>query len=88
MTTPSPGIFTLLHAEVLAPVQHELVDLGEGVLVQEDLDPLPGGEAAGLVLLVDLVLAAAQFGLLGAELEELELVFLFLGHGASWGNAR
>ena len=52
----------LLHPEVGALVHNELVDLGERVPVEEELEPLAGHLLAGLVLASDPFLAAAQLG--------------------------
>ena len=58
MTTPSPGICLLLHAEVAAAVGDEGVDLDEGAGVEQQLDALAGGELAVLVLALDALRAA------------------------------
>ena len=52
----------LLHTEVGGLVHDELVDLGERVPVEEELEPLAGHLLAGLVLAPDPFLAAAQLG--------------------------
>ncbi len=44
--------------------------LDEGALVDEEVDPLAGGQLAAVVLLGDLLLAAAELGL-GAALVQL-----------------
>jgi hypothetical protein len=41
VTTPSPYGALLVHAEVAAPVPGELVELDEGALVEQRLDPFP-----------------------------------------------
>src|SRR5205823_14246508 len=53
----------LLHPEIVAAVHLELVELDEAAGVEEELDPLAGGELAFLVLLLDPLLAAAQLRL-------------------------
>src|SRR5205085_1980216 len=53
----------LLHSEVVAAVDLELVELDEAARVEEQLDALAGGELPLLVLLVDPLLAAAQLRL-------------------------
>ena len=46
----------------VAAVGHEAVELDEAALVQQQLDPLPRGQLALRVLLLDAFLAAAQTG--------------------------
>ena len=60
------------HAELGAAVLDEHVGLLERVRVEQELDPLAGGELAALVLRLDPPLAAAQPGrrALGIELIE------------------
>ena len=53
------GDLLLLHPEVGAAVHDEAVHLHEGARVEEQLDPLAGGELARLVLLLDALGAAA-----------------------------
>ena len=60
VTTPSPGIFCLLHAEVDAAVLDEHVELLERALVEQQLDALARGQLAALVLRLDALLAAAE----------------------------
>jgi hypothetical protein len=43
-------------------VRDELVDLLERPGIEEQVDPLAGGELAGLVLAAEPILAAAQLG--------------------------
>ncbi len=59
VTTPSPGIFGLLHAEVGGAVLDEHVELLERALVEQELDALARGQLAALVLRLDARLAAA-----------------------------
>ena len=48
------GVGTLaFHAEVRRAVTRELIELGEGILVQQPQDALPGGHLSGGVLLFD-----------------------------------
>ena len=60
----------LLHAEVGAAVGDEAVELDEGARVEQQVDALARGELAGLVLLVDALLAAGGEGAL-VELVQL-----------------
>ena len=60
VTTPSPADLVLLHAEIGRAVLDEHVELLEGILVEEDLDALAGGQLAALVLRLDALLAAAE----------------------------
>ena len=53
VTTPSPAILRLLHAEVVGAVLDEHVELLERVLVHEQLDALARGQLAALVLRLD-----------------------------------
>ena len=50
VTKPSPGDHLVLHPEVAAAMRHQLVELLEAVLVEQQLDPLPRRELAFLVL--------------------------------------
>ena len=74
VTTPSPAIFGLLHAEIGGAVLDEHVELLERALVEEDLDALARGQLALGVLGLDARLAAAQAGDLAAALEFLQHV--------------
>ncbi len=65
----------LVHLEVGAAVQLEAIGLDEGSRVHQQLDPLPGGELALLVLALDALRAPAQEGA-GVHLVEL-LQFVF-----------
>ena len=56
----------VVHAEVAAAVGDELVELFERAGIEQQLDPLAGGELAGGVLALEPVGAAAE---LGAALE-------------------
>ena len=60
VTTPSPGICGLVHAEIDRAVLDEDVELLEGVLVHQQFEPLARGQLAALVLGVDARLAAAE----------------------------
>ena len=60
VTTPSPGIFVLVHAEVGRAVLDEHVELLERALVHQELQALARGELAALVLRLDARLAAAE----------------------------
>ena len=59
VTTPSPGDLLLGHAEVVAAVLDEHVELLERALVEQQVDPLAGGQLALGVLGRDPPLAAA-----------------------------
>ena len=50
----------LLHAEVGAAVRDEAVELDEAAGVEQEVDALARGQLAGLVLLLDAGLAAAE----------------------------
>jgi hypothetical protein len=52
----------LLHPEIAAVMDDELVHLLERPLVQEQADPFPRSQLAGLVLFLNPVGAAAQLG--------------------------
>ncbi len=78
------GDLHLLHAEVVAAVQDELVDLREGALVEQDGDAFPGREPARRVVLGDLVRAPALFGFLVLGLQQTQLRVLSRGHAPSW----
>ena len=53
VTTPSPEIFGLVHAEIGGAVLDEHVELFERALVEQQLDALAGGELAARVLGLD-----------------------------------
>src|SRR5207253_650224 len=53
----------VLHPEVVAAVHLELVELDEAARIEEQLDSLPRGELALLVLLGDALLAASKLRL-------------------------
>ena len=74
VTTPSPAIFGLLHAEVVGAVLDEHVELLEGVLVHQELDALARGELAALVLRVDAPFAAAAARAVAAFFEPVDNV--------------
>ena len=50
----------VLHPEVAAAVRDELVDFLERAGIEQQLDPLAGGQLAGRVLALDARLAAAE----------------------------
>ena len=75
VTTPSPGILRLLHAELGRAVLDEHVELLERALVHQQLDALAGGELAALVLRLDARLAAAGARRRAALFELFEDVF-------------
>ena len=79
VTTPSPGIFDLLHAEIGAAVLDEHVELLERALVEEEFDPLARRQLAALVLGIDAGLATAQPRIVAPALELVDDVL----HGAS-----
>ena len=62
----------VVHPEIAAAVGDELVDLFEGAGIEQQLDPLAGGQLAGGVLPLEALGAAAQ---LGAAFEVVERVF-------------
>lgn len=63
VTTPSPGIFVFLRAEIGAAVADGHVVFFKTALIQQDFQPLPGGEYTFGVLGSDTPLAAAQMGI-------------------------
>ena len=63
----------LLQAERRRAVPGQLVELDEGALVEEDLDPLPGGLAALGVLLLDRLGRAGVHRLVEPAVEVLQL---------------
>ena len=75
VTTPSPGILLLLHAEVGRAVLDEHVELLERALVHQQLDALARGQLAALVLRVDARLAAAGARARAALFELFQDVF-------------
>ena len=60
------------HAELVAAVLDEHVPLFERVLVEQDFQPLAGGQLALAMLRVDAALAAAQTGLSTSPLQFLQ----------------
>ncbi len=48
------------HAEIVAVMDHQLVRLLEGSLVQQKVYPLAGGELSGLVLAFDSLLSSTE----------------------------
>ena len=68
------GDLLVLHAEVVALVHHEAVDLEERARVQQQLQPLAGGLLAGLVLAPDPLLATTEFGQSVTPVQLLETV--------------
>ncbi len=75
VTTPSPGIFDLLHAEFAGAVLDEHVEFLERALVEQEFDALAGGQFAALVLCLNARLAATEAGLLAPLFEFVEDVF-------------
>ena len=69
--------------EVGGAVDDEAVELDEAALVEEQVEALARRELPLVVLRLDAVGAAAEFGLGAALLEELEL----LAHGHRRGNS-
>ena len=69
MTTPSPGILLLVHAEVGAVVLDEHVEFLEAALVEQDAEALARGQLALGVLRGDALLAAAHPGGFAAAFE-------------------
>ena len=83
----------VLHAEVVAAVLDEHVELLKGVLVEQDVDAFSGGQLAFGVLRRDALLAAARSGLGAALFEFVQDVAhggsRFCGRdGPSWGRRR
>ena len=60
VTTPSPGILLFLHAEFVAAVFDEHVELLEGAFVEQEVDALARGQLALGVLGRDALLAPAR----------------------------
>src|SRR5207302_6813244 len=54
------GDALVLHAEVGAAVRHHAVELDERARVHQQVDALARGELAGVVLLLDALLAATE----------------------------
>ncbi len=69
VTTPSPGIFDLLHAEIGAAVLDEHVELLEGAFIEEEIDAFAGGELAARMLGGDALFTAAGAGDLAARFQ-------------------
>ena len=70
----------LVQSEVGRPVTDLTVELEEAALVQQQVEPLPGGELALLVLLGDPVGTTALLGEFLAVMEFVEK-FSGVGHG-------
>ena len=89
VTTPSPGIFVLLHAEFGRAVLDEHVELLERALVHQEFDALARGQLAALVLRLDAGLAAAVAGARAPLFELLQNVFhvRLYPPGVTWRNA-
>ena len=51
----------VLHAEIAAAMRDQLVDFFERAVIEQEVDPLAGGELAAVVLALLSVGAAAQF---------------------------
>ena len=68
----------LVHAEVAAAVGDELVDLFERAGIEQQVDALARGQLAGVVLLLQPLLAAAE---LGAALEVVEILSVSIVSG-------
>src|SRR5204863_5975196 len=81
------GDALLLHAEVGAAVDDELVELLKRAVVEEELDALARGELPLGVLAGDAGLAAAELTLPLAALELLEVSILDDRHGQSFLRA-
>jgi hypothetical protein len=62
------------HVEVVALVDHELVDLDERAGVEQELEPLARGLLAGLVLAANALGAAGELGRRVAPTQLLEAV--------------
>ncbi len=75
VTTPSPGIFDLLHAEIGRAVLDEHVELLERAVIEQQLDALARRELAARVLRRDALLAAAEPRLRAPVFEPFEHVF-------------
>ena len=73
------GNHLVLHPEVAAAVDDQLVDLLERPRVEQQFHPLPRGQLAGLVLALEARLAAAQFG----RLLQLGQLLAFV-HALTW----
>ena len=69
------GELLVLHVEGVGPVGTELVELGEGVVVQEVVDALAGGEFPLVVLGLDALLAAPFARLVAFLPEFVDAVF-------------
>ena len=66
----------VLHAEITATVNHEAVELFEGVGVEQQIETLARGQLTGVVLALDASLAAAFAGFPLAALELRETIFV------------
>ena len=75
VTTPSPGILRLLHAEVGAAVLDEHVELLERAVIEQQVDALARGQLALGVLGGDALLAAAEARAGAAAVEPGEHLF-------------
>ena len=59
---PVAGDALGVHPEVMPLMHHQLVDLGERALVEEELETLAGGFLPGLVLALDALRSPAEVG--------------------------
>ena len=64
------------HVEVVALVNHELVDLRERSGIEQDLEPLTRGLLAGFVLATYPLLAAGQLGLRMSAMKLVEAILM------------
>ena len=72
VTTPSPGMIGLFHAEIHRAVGDEHVVFFEGAGIEQHIEALAGRQLALGVLGVDALLAAAQAGRVAARLKRFD----------------
>ena len=72
----------LLHAEVVAPVSHELIVLDKGSLIKEEFDALASRQLVLSVLLVDPGLTSTHHCFLFDGLPTLDERLVLCGHSA------
>ena len=87
MTTPSPRNLLLVEPEVGAAVGDEAVELDEAARIEQQVEPLAGGELALLVLLGEALGAAALLGL-GLLVVQLIEELARCGHGRTRYSGR
>src|SRR5206468_13080767 len=66
----------ILHVEVVALMDDELVDFQEGSGIEQNLEPFARGLLAGFVLATDALVSAGQLGLCVSAMELVEAILM------------